>query len=92
MATSKSQKAAGGKKRRRPRCRICDKPIPVPKGWTQGPAVRKHYWAKHREIMSGQVEGAGGKTARGGKPAKDSSKTGRTGSKNRSTTRKKARS
>ena len=36
---------------RRPRCSICERPIHVPTGWSSGPAVRRHYWAKHREVM-----------------------------------------
>ena len=32
-------------------CKACEKKIRVPKGWQHLPAVRKHYWAKHREIM-----------------------------------------
>jgi hypothetical protein len=38
-------------KRKRPRCHTCGKTIHVPKGWTPGPAVRRHYWAKHRDVM-----------------------------------------
>lgn len=33
------------------KCKTCGKPIRVPKGWTIGPAVRRHYWAKHPERM-----------------------------------------
>lgn len=51
---TKSREAASGKKPTRPRCKICDKPIHVPTGWTRGPAVRRHYWAKHREVMQGK--------------------------------------
>ena len=32
-------------------CRTCGKRIRIPDGWTAGPAVRRHYWAKHREVM-----------------------------------------
>ena len=39
-------------RRTRPRCRTCGKAIPVPRGWSHGPAVRRHYWAKHREVMT----------------------------------------
>ena len=42
------------KKSKNPRCRTCDKVIRVPKGWTQGPAIRRHYWREHREIMQGR--------------------------------------
>jgi hypothetical protein len=38
----------------RPRCRICERAIHVPKGWSTGPAVRRHYWRKHPEIMRGK--------------------------------------
>jgi hypothetical protein len=48
---SKLPDARPNKKRVSPRCGTCGRPIRVPKGWTVGPAVRKHYWAKHREIM-----------------------------------------
>lgn len=33
------------------RCKTCGKAIRVPKDWTIGPAVRRHYWAKHPERM-----------------------------------------
>lgn len=36
-------------------CRTCGKRIRIPDGWTTGPAVRRHYWAKHRDVM--QPEG-----------------------------------
>ena len=32
-------------------CKLCDRAIRLPDGWTRGPAVRRHYWAKHREVM-----------------------------------------
>lgn len=35
------------------KCTTCGKAIRVPKGWTVGPAVRRHYWAKHPERMEG---------------------------------------
>ena len=38
-------------KQKRPRCRTCGKPIHIPQGWSVGPAVRRHYWAKHRDVM-----------------------------------------
>jgi hypothetical protein len=34
-----------------PTCRACGKKIRVPKGWTSGPAVRRHYWKEHRDVM-----------------------------------------
>jgi len=33
------------------KCKTCGKAIRVPKGWSVGPAVRRHYWAKHPERM-----------------------------------------
>ncbi len=32
-------------------CKRCNRRIRIPEGWSFGPAVRKHYWAKHPEIM-----------------------------------------
>ena len=32
-------------------CRRCGKRIRIPEGWTAGSAARRHYWAKHREVM-----------------------------------------
>ena len=46
-------KSVGNAKPKNPRCRTCDKVIRVPKGWTRGPAIRRHYWREHREIMQG---------------------------------------
>jgi hypothetical protein len=40
-------------KPRSPRCRTCGKTIRVPQGWSVGPAVRRHYWSKHRDVMTG---------------------------------------
>jgi hypothetical protein len=37
--------------RKAPRCRTCGKAIRVPAGWGPGSAARKHYWAKHPEVM-----------------------------------------
>jgi hypothetical protein len=45
--------AATEPKKKRPRCRTCGRPIHVPKGWSIGPAVRRHYWRKHPEVMRG---------------------------------------
>ncbi|HEU4481061.1 MAG TPA: hypothetical protein VFS18_04175 [Actinomycetota bacterium] len=39
------------KKRRSPRCGACGRTIRVPAGWSQGAAVRKHYWRNHPEVM-----------------------------------------
>ena len=40
------------------RCRTCGSRIRIPDGWTPGPAVRKHYWAKHRDVMLPDREGS----------------------------------
>jgi hypothetical protein len=32
-------------------CTLCERSIRMPKDWTRGPAVRRHYWATHPEIM-----------------------------------------
>lgn len=46
-----AKKRSGSRKPKSPRCHRCGQAIRIPKGWTQGPAVRRHYWAKHREVM-----------------------------------------
>jgi hypothetical protein len=33
------------------KCKTCGETIEVPGGWSVGPAVRRHYWAKHRDRM-----------------------------------------
>ncbi len=33
------------------RCTLCERRVRIPEGWTRGPAVRRHYWAKHPEHM-----------------------------------------
>ena len=33
-------------------CKACGRRVRIPKGWTRGPAVRRHYWAKHPEKMN----------------------------------------
>ncbi|HVF53095.1 MAG TPA: hypothetical protein VNC78_05745 [Actinomycetota bacterium] len=44
------------KRSRAPMCRLCQKRISVPKGWAPGgAAVRRHYWAKHPEVMRGET-------------------------------------
>ena len=48
MAAKRAPRAGTSKA---PRCRICGSVIRIPKGWSTGPAVRKHYWAKHRDVM-----------------------------------------
>ncbi|MDP9066944.1 MAG: hypothetical protein M3N53_01170 [Actinomycetota bacterium] len=35
-------------------CRTCGKRITIPEGWTAGSASRRHYWAKHREVMQSE--------------------------------------
>ncbi len=42
-------------------CKRCNRRIRVPEGWSFGPAVRKHYWAKHPEIMQTQARARSGK-------------------------------
>jgi ribosomal protein L37E len=37
--------------RRAPWCKRCGRRIYVPKGWSAGPAARRHYWRKHPEVM-----------------------------------------
>jgi hypothetical protein len=44
-------KKAKATKPKSPRCRTCGAVIRVPDGWSRGPAVRRHYWAKHRDVM-----------------------------------------
>lgn len=31
------------------KCAACNRRVRIPDGWPVGPAVRRHYWAKHRE-------------------------------------------
>jgi len=45
------------KRRRLPRCRTCGASIRVPKEWSTGAAVRRHYWAKHRSVMQPKERG-----------------------------------
>ena len=37
-------------------CRLCERKIRIPQGWTRGPAVRKHYWARHPEVMRADTQ------------------------------------
>jgi hypothetical protein len=46
-----SKRASKTGKRKSPRCRTCGAVIRVPDGWSAGPAVRRHYWSKHRDVM-----------------------------------------
>ena len=47
--------AKKAKKPKSPRCKKCNQTIRVPKGWARGPAVRRNYWAKHRDVMQGKA-------------------------------------
>ena len=49
MASKKT--SAAKPKRKVPRCKTCGAAIRVPEGWGIGSAARRHYWAKHREVM-----------------------------------------
>jgi hypothetical protein len=49
--SSKSSTSKGRAVRKNPRCKTCGKVIRLPRGWSVGPAVRRHYWSEHREIM-----------------------------------------
>lgn len=33
------------------KCKMCGKQIHVPRGWSIGPAVRRHYWVQHPDRM-----------------------------------------
>jgi hypothetical protein len=50
MPPAKAQKKAASKPKR-PLCGACGKRIHVPEGWSNLPAVRRHYWKHHRERM-----------------------------------------
>ena len=41
-------------KKKAPRCSRCERAIRVPEGWSAGSAIRRHYWAKHRDVMLGE--------------------------------------
>lgn len=41
----------GAPRKRSARCNTCGSVIRIPEGWTVGPAVRRHYWRKHPEVM-----------------------------------------
>ena len=55
LATARKRKSATRKsaKPKSPRCNTCGVRIRIPEGWSAGPAVRRHYWAKHRDVMLG---------------------------------------
>ncbi len=54
-----TKKGTVGKKSATPKkswhCKRCDRAIRLPDGWTIGPAVRRHYWAKHRSVMQPEL-------------------------------------
>jgi hypothetical protein len=56
--TSRRHGGARAARPKSPLCHTCGKRIRVPKGWDPGSAVRKHYWAKHRDHM---LRGKGGR-------------------------------
>jgi hypothetical protein len=47
-------KKKGARKTKSPRCNECGKTIRIPAGWSVGPAVRRHYWRDHRDVMLGE--------------------------------------
>ncbi len=51
------KKGPSGAKSKAPKCRTCGKRIHVPKGWSAGPAVRRHYWRAHRDVMQPEKSG-----------------------------------
>lgn len=50
--TEKKKATTQKSKPKPPRCHTCGRAIRVPEGWSVGPAVRRHYWAKHRDKMA----------------------------------------
>lgn len=48
---SRKKSAAKLATKKNARCHTCGARIRIPDGWTVGPAVRRHYWAKHRTVM-----------------------------------------
>jgi hypothetical protein len=52
-----SKKQAAKPRVKSPTCKTCGQKIRIPKGWTVGPAVRRHYWAKHRDVMQPEMRG-----------------------------------
>jgi hypothetical protein len=43
---------SNAEKRTTVKCRTCGERILVPTGWSAGPAVRRHYWRKHPDVMN----------------------------------------
>lgn len=50
-ARGKKGKKKGAAPKKTALCHTCGSRIRIPDGWTVGPAVRRHYWAKHRSTM-----------------------------------------
>ncbi len=48
---SRKKPSKASEKPKAPRCHTCGRRIHVPEGWSRLPAVRRHYWAKHPEVM-----------------------------------------
>ena len=48
---SKKKGVKGAAPKKTALCHTCGSRIRIPDGWTVGPAVRRHYWAKHRSTM-----------------------------------------
>jgi hypothetical protein len=55
MSHAKAAKKKASKPKQ-PMCGTCGKRIHVPKGWSNLPAVRRHYWKHHRERMQGSLK------------------------------------
>ena len=36
-------------------CKLCERRVRIPDGWTRGPAVRSHYWSKPRSHDAGEA-------------------------------------
>ena len=50
-SVSKKKRAKESAPKKTALCHTCGSRIRIPDGWTVGPAVRRHYWAKHRSTM-----------------------------------------
>jgi hypothetical protein len=42
---------SSSERKKAPRCRLCERAVHMPKGWSMGASVRRHYWRKHRDVM-----------------------------------------
>ncbi len=51
MPPKDPSKSRGAAKTRTALCNTCGRRFRVPDGWSVGAATRRHYWAKHREVM-----------------------------------------